>query len=130
MKKINLDFFKQIFKPKTHFGHFFTLPYWVILVYENSNNDLNFDKLILLKIKVLNEAMGIIPYCEGFMYDEEAELNEAKIASLDDIDNKQDSGLETSDDEIDVLSYNCPFCQKLFSEKMMLSTTLKSAQRQ
>ena len=31
---------------------------------------------------------------------------------------------------MNVLSYNCPFCQKLFSEKIMLSTTLKSAQRQ
>ena len=54
--------------------------------------------------------MGIIPYCEGFMYDEEAELNEVKISGLDDIDNEQEYGSETSDDEINVLSYNCPFC--------------------
>ena len=51
------------------------------------------------------------------MYEEEAELNEAKIASLDDIDNEQESGLETSDDEINVLSYNCPFCQNFFLKK-------------
>ena len=51
------------------------------------------------------------------MYDEEAELNEAEIASLDDINKEQESGSETSDDEMKVLSYNCPFCQKLFSEK-------------
>ena len=64
------------------------------------------------------------------MYDEEAELNEAEIASLDDINKEQESGSETSDDEMNVLSYYCQFCQKLFSEKIMLSTTLKSAQRQ
>ena len=69
--------------------------------------------------------MNIIPDSDGFYHVEQAEIYVAEIARLDYIDNDMKSGSETFNDELNVLSYNCPFYQKLYDNKDDVMTHIK-----
>ena len=86
-------------------------PFWslVQLVKENNN------------IEVLKRALGTEADTEGFVYDdEEAELDSAEVAKLDDLD--QYSEEETDDDSAEQEDFSCPFCEKSFPDKLGLKT--------
>ena len=86
-------------------------PFWslVQLVKENNN------------IEVLKRALGTEADTEGFVYDdEEAELDSAEVAKLDDLD--QYSEEETDDDSAEQEDFSCPFCEKTFPDKLGLKT--------
>ena len=68
-------------------------------------------------VKVLNEALGIVLDCDGFEYNEEAEIDAAEIARIEDIDIDELSESNTYDDPTNILHYSCPFCQKLLNNK-------------
>ena len=77
-------------------------PFWSLVELVKENNS----------VEVLKEAFQVEEYMEAT---EDVEVDDAEVAKLDDL---YETESETTDGEGD--NFNCPFCQKMFLNKIEL----------
>ena len=84
-------------------------PFWCLVKLVQENNS----------FEDLKRALETEADTEGFEYDdEEAELDAAEVAKLDDLDQYSESETDNSEED----SFDCPICHKEFNDKEAVSS--------